>query len=367
MERIESTYSLKKGGRIAIRLSSADVFIRGTEEELVKVAILKRKPDALVPIIEATDQGIYIRSGLKGAREEVTRNSEKGPGREFWETIRDAVFSGLREVGVNVSIDFEGTREEADLEITLPKGVIVDFYTASGDFTMEDWEGELFFRSASGDCRLRNVKGEARLRTGSGDIRVEKFEGPLTVNATSGDINLEDLAGNLKCETISGDIELGKTKGNGTFTSISGDLRVEEIEGELRASTTSGDLRASVRNAPYLKVTTVSGDLSLSLYPVPGGKYELATTSGDLNLRVPSNAKLEVRVATLSGSFFSNLPLSSEQVFEEVLKEDKKAGPVWLEKDWVRIGHKFTGVLNEKSGLLEIKTIAGDITLRSLD
>ncbi len=367
MDRIESAYSLKKGGRVTIRLSSADVFIKGAEEEGAKVVIIKRRPESIVPVIEIKEQELIIRSGTKKLGEESRKEFDKSPGQGIWETIWDAVSSGLKEAGINLSVEFDQKiKDEVDLEITLPKGVILDFYTISGDLTVQDWEGELYFRSTSGDCKLRQVKGQGRLRTSSGDIRVERFEGPLTINTTSGDINLEEVKGELKCETISGDMELGRTKGSGSFSLISGDLRVEEIEGQFQASTTSGDLQAKVLNAPFLKVSTVSGDLSLAIVPISGGKYELQTTSGDINLKVPASSKLEIKVATISGSFFSNLPLTSEQVSEETLNEGKKAGPVWLEKDWIKIGHKFTGVLNERDAVLEIKTISGDITLRSL-
>lgn len=367
MDKIESVYNLKKGGRVAIRLSSADVYIKGADGDQVKVIILKRKPESIIPIMESSEDELLIRSGEKKAGEEWESKADRSLGRDLWDTIWGAVSSSLREVGISLSVDIEKrVKDEVDLEILLPRGMILDFLTASGDLTVQDWEGEILFRSSSGDCKLRNVKGEGKIRTSSGDVRVLDFEGPLSINSTSGDINLDEIKGELKVETVSGDVELGKVKGDGSFSLISGDLRIEEIEGELKASTTSGDLQGKVLNAPSLKASTVSGDLSLSLIPVSGGKYELATTSGDINLRVPPTARLEVKVATLSGNFFSNLPLTSERVFEEKIDEGKKTGPIWLEKDWIRVGHKFTGVLNEKDALLEIKTISGDITLRPL-
>ncbi|MCR4428027.1 MAG: DUF4097 domain-containing protein [Caldiserica bacterium] len=367
MDRIESVFSLKRGARVAIRLSSADVFIKGAEGDQARVIVLKRKPESILPVIEASEDELLIRSGEKKAGEEWDSKADRNLGRDLWDTIWGAVSSSLREVGISLSVDIEKrVKDEVDLEILLPRGTILDFLTASGDLTVQDWEGEILFRSSSGDCKLRNVKGEGKMRTSSGDVRVEDFEGPLSINSTSGDVNLDEIKGELRVETVSGDVTLGKVKGDGSFSLISGDLRVEEIEGQLKASTTSGDLQAKVINSPSLKVSTVSGDLSLSLIPVSGGKYELATTSGDIILRVPPSARMEVKIATLSGSFFSNLNLSSEKVFEEKIDEGQKSGPIWLEKDWIRVGHKFTGVLNEKDAMLEIKTISGDITLRPL-
>jgi len=366
MEKIESTYSLKRGGKVTIRLCSADVFVRGTDEDQVRVIMIKHRPESSIPLIEASEKELIIRSGSK-TTEEIHKEADRGLGQSLWETIWDAVSSSLKEVGISLSLEFDQRiKDEVDLEIDLPRGLILDLFTVSGDLSAQDWEGELYFRSASGDCRLRNIKGQAKTRTSSGDVRVESFEGPLSVSTTSGDVEIEEVKGDLKCETLSGDLELGKIKGNGNFSLISGDLHLEEIEGQLQASTTSGDLQVRALNAASLKLSTVSGDLSLTLIPVSGGKYELHTTSGDISLRVPESARLEIKVATISGSFFSNLPLTSEQVSEETLNKVKGAGPIWLEKDWIRIGHKFTAVLNARDAVLEIKTVSGDINLRSL-
>lgn len=367
MERIESAYNLKREGKVTIRLSSADVFIKGTDGDQVKVVMIKRRPESIIPLIEATEEELIIKSGGKRTSGEFHEEPDKGLGQGLWETIWDAVSSGLKEVGINLSLEFDQRiKDEADLEISLPQGITLDFFTLSGDLTVQDWKGELYFRSASGDCRLRNIKGRAKMRSSSGDIRVEGFEGPLSVNTTSGDIDMEEIKGDLKCETLSGDMELGKIRGNGNFSLVSGDLRLEEMEGQLQASTTSGDLQIRALSSSSLKVSTVSGDLSLSLVPVSGGKYELHSTSGDISLRVPENAQFEIKVATISGSFFSNLPLTSERFSEETLNEGKGAGPVWLERGWIRIGHKFTAVLNNRDAVLEIKTISGDINLRPL-
>ncbi|MGB9552848.1 MAG: DUF4097 family beta strand repeat-containing protein, partial [bacterium] len=221
MERIESTYSLKKEGKVTVRLSSADVFIKGTDGDQVKVAMIKRRPESAIPLIEATEEELIIKSGDKRTSGEFRREPNKGLGQGLWETIWDTVSSGLKEVGINLSLE----KDEVDLELSLPRGIILDFFTVSGDLAVQDWEGELYFRSASGDCRLRNIKGRAKMRSSSGDIRVEGFEGPLSVNTTSGDIDMEEIKGDLKCETLSGDMELGRIQGNGNFSLISGDLR----------------------------------------------------------------------------------------------------------------------------------------------
>ena len=368
MEKIEKAFDLKKTGRVLIHVTSADIKIRGGDEEQARVSILRRHEDSSVPSLQSSPEELKIMSGEKEFAFEGFKEEEGGE-RSFSESgdlgsfIRETVRASLRGLQRGISA-ISGS--EGDLEIILPKGVALEVVTSSGNLFLEDWQGKLDYRTYSGDLHLRDCAGEARLRSSSGDLYLEGFKGPLTLNSTSGDINLRLFNGEIHVETISGDVNLERGEGSALISSVSGDISLEMEGGELSASTTSGDLRANLKDCPALKVSTVSGDLGVSLLPKEGGQYFLQTTSGDLRLRVPRDARLEVKVATLTGDFSTDLPLLHEQASEEKLNGSHIVGLPWLEKGWVRVGHKFSGVLNAKSGVLELKTVSGDISLRSL-
>ncbi len=368
MERIEKTFDLKKTGRVLIHVTSADIKIRGGDEEQARVSILRRHEDSTVPSLQSSPEELKIMSGEKEFGFEGFKEEEGGE-RSFSESgdlgsfIRETVRASLRGLRRGISA-ISGS--EGDLEIILPKGVALEVVTSSGDLFLEGWQGKLDYRTSSGDLNLRDCAGEARLRSSSGDLYLERFSGPLTASSTSGDVHLRDMKGEFRVETISGDVNLESSEGNTLVSSVSGDLSFEMERGELSASTTSGDLRADLKECPALKVSTVSGDLGMNLFPQEGGRYFLQTTSGDLRLRLPREARLEVKVATLTGDFSTDLPLLHEQASEEKLNGSRTVGLPWLEKGWVRVGHKFSGVLNAKSGVLELKTVSGDISLRSL-
>jgi len=309
MKRVKKSVPLKKGEKLVLELTACDLSIKGKEEEGLELTIIKRREESLEPVIE------------------------QSPGIVKIETQRLRALSPFKE-------DF-------DLEIGLPKGTHLEIITASGDLTLTDWEGELAFRSSSGDIEMLRFSGKAQVKT------------------VSGDFHSEEVNSELNCETISGDVRISGGKGKVKISTVSGDIQVTRLEGDLQASTTSGDQSWELIACSTCKLSTVSGDLWGSLHPIKGGNYSLSTTSGDLSLRVPPEAKLEVRIATLSGSIKSDLPLLREEAFEEPLKAEGSDFP-WLFKGWVKVGRKLRGILNQPEGLLELKTISGDISLRSL-
>ena len=362
MDRLEYTYTLDPEGRVRIAMSSADMEIVGGTGPEVRLVVIRRHSEVIVPEVFARPEEVMIASGANRAGEQHDSEEEKHKG-DLGTVIRESILRSVRD-GLRKSLS-RISGEEADLELTIPRGATLEIHTASGDLRLGDWEGRLNHHASSGDVRIRQVKGEASIRTTSGGLEIERYQGKLKVGTTSGDVRLEEVEGDVRLETISGDAELECFKGSQEIQTVSGDLTLRRGEGEVAASTTSGDLSGDLRQCPRLKASTVSGDLRMELEPLSGGSYEVHTTSGDVRLRIPRDSKLEVRFATLSGDVSCRLPLRGEHASEETLSAEG-VGLNWLEKGWVRVGHRFSGVLNAKEGLLEIKTLSGDITLDAL-
>ncbi|MCX5971198.1 MAG: DUF4097 family beta strand repeat-containing protein [Coprothermobacterota bacterium] len=326
MERTEQSYPISATGRVRIQVGASEIFVRGGSEPTVHLTLIKRRSDDRTPRVE--------------------------PGTD------------------SLSISFESSfgwhGQDADLELVLPSGLTLEIASGSGDLHLEGWQGRLEHRSGSGDVDIRKCGGEAALRSASGDLEIREYQGPIGAATTSGDVRLEAVQGWVRLQTISGDVEVERTSGNLEVQTVSGDLSVESWYGAMRLATVSGDLSGGLFQCPRISVSTVSGDLQLSLEPVTGGEYEIKSTSGDINLRIPRSARLAIRVATLSGDVSNDLPLSREDAREETLDPTVNVGIPWLEKDWVRIGRKFSGVLNARDGSLTVKTISGDISLRGI-
>jgi DUF4097 and DUF4098 domain-containing protein YvlB len=324
VERLEQVQPILPNGRLRINTGSANISLRGGGDPSVHLAALKRRPENLVPKVETTPDGLCV--------------SFERP--------------------------FGWGSEESDLELTLPFGLTVEIGTSSGDLSIDDWKGKLEHRSGSGDVRILRCGGEMALRTASGDVEIREYEGPIGAATTSGDVQMEAIRGWIRLQTISGDVTIERSSGNEEIQTVSGDLSIEAWYGSIVVATTSGDLSGEVHQCPKLVASTVSGDLHLSLEPMAAGDYEVKTTSGDVRLRIPRTARLAVRMATLSGDISNELPLSREETHETTFNGDQKVGVLWLEKDWIRIGRNFSGVLNAKDGTLSVKTISGDIVLR---
>ncbi|MEI6309705.1 MAG: DUF4097 family beta strand repeat-containing protein [bacterium] len=329
MERIEQSYPISAAGKVRIQVGASEIFVRGGSEPTVSLTLVKRHNNDRIPKVEAGPDSLSIS------------------------------FESLERI-------FGWHGQDADLELVLPSGLTLEIVSGSGDFHLEGWQGRLEHRSGSGDVEIRKCSGEAALRSASGDMEIREYQGPIGAATTSGDVRLEAVQGWVRLQTISGDVDAERTSGNLEVQTVSGDLSVQSWYGEMRLATVSGDLSGGLFQCPRIAVSTVSGDLQLSLEPVAGGEYETKSTSGDINLRIPRTARLAVRVATLSGDVSNDLPLSREDAREETLDPSVNVGIPWLEKDWVRIGRKFSGVLNARDGSLTVKTISGDISLRCI-
>jgi DUF4097 and DUF4098 domain-containing protein YvlB len=87
----------------------------------------------------------------------------------------------------------------------------------------------------------------------------------------------------------------------------------------------------------------VSGDLTLDLDLLAGGRIDVSSVSGDLTLRMPETVGMSVEVKTMSGSL--------DSAFDGVSTE-RKPGPVTMH-----------GSVGDGDGRLTAKTVSGDVTL----
>ena len=128
----------------------------------------------------------------------------------------------------------------------------------------------------------------------SDDVHMVGFEGELKLKNVSGDISLQDITGSLSLDTVSGDISTVMITGEGQIKSVSGDI---DLQGAQLSS---------------IHVTTVSGDVSLHT-AILKGPYQFNTVSGDVQLLVPGDTHCNTELHSLSGEFFTNLPVSESR------------------------------------------------------
>jgi hypothetical protein len=224
--------------------------------------------------------------------------------------------------------------------------------------------------------------------TGAAQVEVSDLEGPLTVSLEDGTLTivherltwggLFDWVGNRKAEatvsvsvpascpielgvvsadavvsgidaartavkSVSGDVTLDGVTSDITAQTVSGDLETRQLAGALKFTTVSGELTVVNGRSDKVKAETVSGDLTLDLDLLSGGRIDVSSVSGDLTLRMPEHVGMDVEVKTMSGAL--------QSAFDGVSHE-RKPGK-----------HSMHGTVGNGDGRLSAKTVSGDVTL----
>ena len=73
-------------------------------------------------------------------------------------------------------------------ELRVPPDLSIQIESASGNITVENYQGALDLSTASGALTLRNVSGEIRADTSSGDIEARDVDGNVNISSASGNI-----------------------------------------------------------------------------------------------------------------------------------------------------------------------------------
>lgn len=143
--------------------------------------------------------------------------------------------------------------------------------------------------TGSGGVRISGVR-LVRATTGSGSIRLADIGGNVEANTGSGGIDAQNVAGAFSARTGSGSIEatLGQS-GPVEVSTGSGGIRLDGVKGGLSARTGSGSV-------------TVAGD--------PTADWVVTSSSGGVTVRLPSNARFDLRARTGSGRITSDHPVT---------------------------------------------------------
>ena len=239
-------------GRLEIRLPSAELHLRASQDGTVRVT---------------TRDGRPLPTGIE-VREEPGALTIRQPGRERF---------GLSIGG--------GTRS-ADLDVEVPAAALVAIEIAGGSIEASGLTGSQAYRSVSGDIRLERVAGTIAATVVSGELAVGvEGRAGLAIRSVSGDVEVTGgTYDDLKVSTTSGDVEIeGRLHRGGAHAieTLSGDVDLR-VGGDLtiNARTVSGDLRSDLPHRSDGRMgrrVVVIGD--------GGTELDFRSVSGDLRVR----------------------------------------------------------------------------------
>ncbi len=181
---------------------------------------------------------------IKGDKVNVTAELMANKDLEGYDVSMEVV-EGLLSVEVKKP-ESGWTSHSGFVNITVPDGLSLEVYTASGYVTIKDFNNT-------------NVKAETK----SGKILLTNLVGDANLKSKSASITASNITGNLQTSSKGGSQTISNVKGGASIVSYSGALSVNQIDGTCKVETTDGALTLKNINGD-IKLKTKSGAMKLS-------------------------------------------------------------------------------------------------------
>jgi len=295
-------------------------------------------------------------------------------------------------------------------EVQVPRRYDLRLSSAGGGIELSDVEGEFRGHTGGGEIEIRHAKGRASLTTGGGEIHVTDSDLSGSVSTGGGEVVLSRVSGGLRGTSGSGPVIYGED-GSGRTTDLD---QVQVKDGEIKVNaSTSGE---RVDQAGMLHVSRAGGDVNLdeamqgAVISTGGGdvtvgrsdgKIDASTGGGDIEIgpaggsvRAHTGAgrvrvtivaaagpEHSVEIVSGTGAAVLELPANLSARFElETAYTENHGGktrivsdfplqqtetPKWDDSEGTpRRYVRGTGTAGKGGGLIFVKIVNGDITIR---
>ena len=135
------------------------------------------------------------------------------------------------------------------------------------------------------------------------ELRLEELE----IDTVSGRVKLSDMrVEEAQADTVSGAISwIDCTLDSLRTDSVSGDVKVTGTVKKVKASSVSGEIDLALADSKELKLSTMSGPITLDLAAAPKS-LSIDTTSGKTRLTLPKDASCTIHLDAMSGKLYLN-------------------------------------------------------------
>ena len=270
----EVAHEIGERGRLALRVTSPDVEMRGDDVTLARVRIsfeIRAPSEAKADeIFQALRYQV-----TQGAGSLEVSEPKHGPG------------AGLGSVVHLFGIGSD--RVETSVEVDAPRHADLRYDGVSADVTATGFRGTQEYRTVSGDLVLDRVGGDVRIKGVSSDVSL-RADDPLSsfeINTVSGDVSgVAPRIGQLRATTVSGDIELEGILADGPehrIETVSGDVSLgvtDNLTLEVRGLSSDADIRLPHRSEG-------SRDRRRYIIGIGGPQLLFSSMSGDIEVRPP--------------------------------------------------------------------------------
>lgn len=282
--------------------------------------------------------------------------------------------------------DFDRVKQDFHYSYPLQPGGRLDLSNTNGSVDITGWDRNTIDVSgtkfASSDDQLKDVRIKVDVSGNAAKIATESpgnfLHGSYGVRyvirvpreimlghaqTTNGSFSVEDLQGGGRLDSTNGRISMARDTGDYEVQTTNGSIGFEECTGAERAETTNGGITGRLRAGAIearstngsidltvekpqddrpIRVSTVNGNIVLTLAEFHGNPLNAETTHGGVTLRLPSDTNAKLSVESTLSRITSEISLSFT---EETSK------------------HRLTGQLGKGGPLISASTTTGSIRL----
>ncbi|MBZ5578424.1 MAG: DUF4097 family beta strand repeat-containing protein [Acidobacteriia bacterium] len=206
-----------------------------------------------------------------------------------------------------------------DLEVMVPRGVVIEARGQTGDYEVSDTTGDIDLSSGRADVRLNRVGGNVRLEIGRSDVvHAADVQGSIQLDGRGSDIEMQNVAGQV---TIHGgyvgtldfknlakplqfegarNTELRVEAVPGSINMDLGEFTARNVVGPVRLTTQSRDIRLE-GFTQSLELETQRGDIELQPGHVPLPRIEVRSGIGRVDLVLPEKAAFQLQATAERG------------------------------------------------------------------
>lgn len=162
------------------------------------------------------------------------------------------------------------------------------------------------------DLQPGGLRGWLRPQRHSADVTITVPAGcPTQVSVVNAAAIVSGISANISAKSVSGDITLDGVTGSVDAKTVSGNLEARGLDGDLAFNSVSGDLTLAGAVVRNLTARTLSGQVTADVDVADGSGLRVSTVSGDVSVRVPASISARVDLKSTSGRLRSNFePLS---------------------------------------------------------
>jgi len=295
-------------------------------------------------------------------------------------------------------------------EVQVPKKFDIRVRSAGGDLVLSNLEGEFRGHTGGGEIEIRSVRGHASLTTGGGEIHVSDSHLSGSVSTGGGQVVLSGVSGGLNGSSGSGPVVYGddgserttdlgdvdvngdeihvKGSSGGAHADQAGVLHVSRAGGDVHlddapkgAHISTGGGRVTVdRSGGAVDASTGGGDIEIG---PSSGSVSATTGAGRVRVTIVSGSSPEhsVDISSGSGAAVIDLPADLSARFEiETAYTDRYGKKTRIVSDFpLKLSEtsawdnsngtprryvRGTGTAGKGGGLVQVKVVNGDVTLR---